>query len=118
MSESDHSTKIAVKQNADGSMAAQAEVKGLLAHANHLEKWKKMVNDAPERILTMAEKEQNFRHRSHSSGQITATILIVSVLLLCGYMVYLGKTLEGVSTVLGALAILVSAAVYGKKKSD
>ena len=87
----------------------------------------KVLPGAAERILTMAEKAQSHRHemeRTHlklsakmvARGQWFALLLGLAGLCWGGTLLLADKRIEGFSLVIGTIATLVGAFLYGERK--
>lgn len=90
--------------------------------------------DAPERILGMAEKEQEHRHykdnaqieilkrqqqydnRNSLIGLLAGIFIVIGVLFVGFYLIMIGKEVSGWASIIGAAAIIVKAIIEWKKK--
>lgn len=99
---------------------------GPIPPAEEFEKYEKALPGAGDRILKLAEKEQENRHLMISRGfkaELTTTVLgqVFAFILgmsgiLCGlYLVSEGKQLAGFSAFITALAAIVAAFIYTPK---
>lgn len=81
---------------------------------------------AADRIISMAEKEQTHRHSRESSndvadnkikvrGQWLGIVSLFLILLLAGYLAYLGHPNSAVTLAIGTVASVVGIFVFGKK---
>ncbi len=82
-----------------------------------LERYGKINPSFPERIVRMAEKEQNFRHISYYIGQFFAVIIVIAGLGSATYLGINGKEWLGGTIGLGALASIVGAYFYSQSKN-
>lgn len=91
---------------------------GPLPSPETLERYEKICQGAADRIITMAEKEQDYRHKinnkeidndreSRASGR-RFSVLLISLTVLCAtFLLYNGKTLEGFASLLTGLSFLL-----------
>ncbi len=88
--------------------------------------WARLIPDAPERILKMAEQQEAHRIDIEQKavraeivggylGAASAFILGLAALVLAGFMVWQGQGLVGLAAFITALASLVGAFVYGSR---
>lgn len=98
-----------------------------------LEKYEKLHAGTLNRILSMAEKEQNHRHEADDEilsqnrelvesatslktlGLLSGFIISLTTIIGAIYLLSIGRTIEGLSTMLGILGSLVGIFIYGKK---
>ena len=96
-----------------------------------LAKYAETIPDGAERIMKMAEKEQDFRHDFASKrlrrelnqsgmGQILAFILSVTAISGGIFLAYMGKDTAGITTIISAMALLAGAFIAGRfgKKAE
>lgn len=104
-------------------IAAEASFSGPIPPPAMLEQYQRLVPDAPERILRMAEKNQEHRQALEAKviparvarerwGQIFGFIIALSVIALGGSLLAYDKSVTGLTLILGALVALVSVFVY------
>jgi len=105
---------------------AQQIHSGPLPAPQTLEAYAKIIPNGAERIMAMAEKEQEFRHELtktintrniniESRGQIFGFILSVIIIGSGVYLTATDKQTTGLVAVIGGIAILVGAFYYSKK---
>lgn len=82
--------------------------------------YEQLVPGSANRILTMAEKEQTFRHKRIETDQRHALVSRVGVLglgfvilLVAGYLIHQGQTLLGLVALVGAMGSFVSIFLWG-----
>jgi uncharacterized membrane protein len=104
-------------------MAAYYE--GPIPPASELAKYQKILPDAPERILRMAEKEQDLKIHMNkrfdaykTRGQIFALFCVAITAALAAYLAKLGYPALGSMIFGGTLATIVCAFIYGKRKDS
>jgi uncharacterized membrane protein len=115
-----------------GFMHVQKSHSGPLPDAETLEHYDKIIPNGAERIMSMAEKEQAFRHTYTSSvtkrqlNQISKGQIFGFIIAIVGvgggiFLAYSGKETSGLSTIIASMVMLVGAFIYGKaqdKKQD
>jgi len=89
---------------------------GPLPSPETLERYGKIDPSFPERIVRMAEREQQFRHMSYYIGQLFAAIIVIAGLISATYLGINGKEWLGGTIGLGALASIVGAYFYSQRK--
>jgi uncharacterized membrane protein len=105
----------------------EASFSGPLPHPDILAGYNRVVPDAAERILCMAEKAQKHRHEVEldqhrrvekliTRGQWLSFVTAIFVFSVGSFLVYLGKSVEGMTTMIATLAVFV--AVYFNKMKD
>ena len=95
-----------------------------------------VIPDAPERILKMAEKEQEHRHaqddakteilkqqqkydnRNSLIGLIFGIFILIGVLSVGYYLIINGKEASGWASIIGAAAIVIKALIDQNKKDS
>ena len=112
-----------------GAIAVRREYySGPIPPASELEQYRLVLDNAPDRIIKMAEKQEDHRHyierryveggiRNETIGVVFAgSIAIISIL---GgiYLLSQGRDITGLTALLTPLAVLVGVYVYGKKTS-
>jgi uncharacterized membrane protein len=81
---------------------------------------------AAERILAMAEKQQTHRQdlerrvifsntRSQTRGTYLGFAIALTAILSGVFLIYIGREVTGIASIIGALAALVGVFVYGKQ---
>lgn len=102
---------------------------GPLPHPDILERYNRLVPNAAERILTMAEAEQKRRHhletqivsaRSHVSvASLYVAFFVVMAALIGGIVLVIkDKGISGFGVIIAGLAPIVSAFVYNEYKKS
>lgn len=81
-----------------------------------LREYKEIDPSFPERIFKMAEKEQEFRHKSFRYGQVLGFIITIFALTCGTYLGIKGKEWLGGGIGLGALASIVLAYLYSQRQ--
>ena len=112
------------------SQGVSLQYSGPIPPPSILEGYERLLPGAADRILSMAEKEQQHRHQLEKDesvdnrltvkrGAIFAFIITLSVVACGTYVIAIGKSGAGIAVILGALASLVSAFITGRtpKKS-
>lgn len=92
---------------------------GPLPDAAELERYEQIMPGAAERIICMAEKEQDFAHAQsvrntgiRRNSMLSGTIITILAIGLAAYMVH--QRSEGIQYVVIALATLVGVAITGR----
>lgn len=105
------------------------EFSGPLPPPQHLEQYNQILPGSAERILSMAEKQQEHRmavensvlltvNKAHLSGLRFAFIIFMTCLLLSGYALYLDKMTFAVGTLLVGIAGATVSFITGKPKQE
>lgn len=114
-----------VKGIAVGITHIQKSHSGPLPDPETLSQYSEIIPDGAERIMQMAEKEQNFRHGhtrnvakrkldQETRGQWFAFILAVVCIIGGIYLTVIGKDTAGMSVIIGSIATLVGAFLVTK----
>ncbi len=111
---------------ADGTQQISVGIVDSLPNPVIVGEWQKMVPSAPREILDMAKQEQKDRHATNAAeraakktasikdaastimGQIFGFIIVMTGLLGSFYLLFHGKTVEGLATFITPLAGLAS----------
>ncbi|MCB1201327.1 MAG: DUF2335 domain-containing protein [Leptospiraceae bacterium] len=115
------------KQNTGHVAQFQATFTGPLPPPAIIERYDAVLPGAAERILKMAENQSAHRHEIEKTvikqnglksllGQIFG--LVIAMTVICGgfWMIYLGKSILGLSLVIGSLAALAAVFVVGRAR--
>lgn len=107
-------------------MARKEEYSGPIPHPDHLEKYEKILSGSANRILGMAENQST--HRQNIENKLLEAEIkyknkgqnfgfIISIICIVGgiVMLFFGKNLQGLITLIGAVSMLISAFLYGNK---
>lgn len=123
------------KQNNHGLIAHHEQYTGPIPNAVELQRYEDIEPGFAGRILTMAEKEQVARHELNTTssnkvfeieqnkisitkrGQWFALFIVLFVLLLAGYISYLGNT-NAAAGLVGAVIVGIILAFVGGNKKD
>lgn len=108
-------------------MHVQKSHSGPLPDTETLEGYARIIPNGAERVMAMAEREQEFRHtytkdvarrqlNQISKGQIFAFILAILGIGGGIFLAHEGKETAGLSTIMGSLAVLVGAFIFGKRQ--
>lgn len=111
-----------------GFMHVQKSHSGPLPDAETLENYARIIPNGAERVMAMAEKEQNFRHgytdkiSKRQLNQISRGQFFGFLLALVGIgggilLAYLGKETTGLTTIITSIVALVGAFLYGQNQS-
>lgn len=111
--------------NGSGLEIRAQHFQGPIPPPDTLAKYEKIIPGAAERILAMAEKQGNHRRNLEakvidkdsgraSRGQIFAFIITITIIVGGFVMVWQGKSLEGMASIIGAITALVGVFIYGK----
>ena len=84
-------------------VVAQEAYSGPIPHPRHFAQFKEVEPTAPDRILTMAEKEQAYRHRGGDRA-LTADIVSHYIALFMGFL--LGLVMVGGAIYLGSIGMV------------
>ncbi len=119
-------TKVAKKtdKNSVGLSVHHQEFKGPIPPPVILEQYQKILPSAPERIISMAEKQQNHEHVVTSQalatevmlvgrGQRYGFLIILLVLIFSAYALYLGNVISATISLIIASTPLVKIFVLG-----
>jgi uncharacterized membrane protein len=98
---------------------------GPLPPPQMLEQYNRAVANGAERIMAMAEKQQDHRHiletkvingriRAELLGTVSALVLAVLVLGVSVYLVKLGQSAAGIAALVADLTALAAVFVYGR----
>ena len=98
---------------------------GPIPPPNTLAEYENIVPGAAERILTMAENQGKHRRNLEvkvidkdsdraSKGQIFAFIIAMTIIIGGFLLIWHGKSLEGMTSIIGAIATLAGVFIYGK----
>ena len=105
------------------SIAIAASFSGPLPPPSDLARYKEILPDAPDRILKMAEREQEHafllerRFLGYKSrGQVFAFFIVIASFLLNAYLATIGYPWRGLIISGFALAGIVGAFIYGRRK--
>lgn len=102
---------------------------GPLPHPDLMEKYEKIQQGAANRILSMAEKEQEHRHTidnqiledrkqerdTQMTGFKVGVGVVVFIVLVSAYLIYMNKTTEGVVALIAAISPYLIAVLKTKK---
>ena len=120
-----HSNSKAGTGNGSGIEIRAQHFQGPIPPPDTLAKYEEIIPGAAERILSMAEKQGNHRRNLEtkviakdsgraSRGQIFAFIISMTIIIGGFVMIWQGKSLEGMSSIIGAITALVGVFIYGK----
>ena len=109
-------------------VAQQVQYSGPIPPAAELERYNAVLSGAADRILRMAEVEQQARieREGHANrevlrlfgrGQLYGVILASGAFILAGYVAHLGQGLGALGVFFSALAALVGCFVYDKRRA-
>lgn len=109
------------------SMSIQKSHSGPLPDPETLDAYNRIIGDGAERIMQMAEKEQNARlddrkrftdrmMNQSSLGQIFGFVICMSAIIGGIYLSSIGKETSGISAIITALVALAGAFLYVKAK--
>jgi len=112
-----------------GLMTIQKSHSGPLPDAETLAQYDKIIPNGAERIMQMAEKEQEYRHNytkelvKRQLNQISIGQFMgfgIAILGIGGgiFLAYSGKETTGLSTIIGSLVILAGAFITGKVQEN
>jgi uncharacterized membrane protein len=88
---------------------------GSLPTATELEKYNRVMPDAAERLLTLAEREQRFRHRITYTGQASAFIITISFLISATFLIQGNHDVAGSVLATVDLVALVTVFITGQR---
>ena len=107
--------------------AVSQSFSGPIPSPETLAKYNEIIPNAAERILAMAEKQQEHRQqlerrvifantRSQTYGLVAGFVIAMTAI--CGgiWLIAHGKDASGITAILGSLVALVGVFVYGRKK--
>jgi len=106
-------------QKQNHTLVAQAKFySGLIPPPDSMEQYEKILPGSADRILTMTEKQEAHRIKmeekqlsissiSSKLGLIGGFIIIMTVVLLGGYLIIVNKPIEGFVSLIGGLGILI-----------
>jgi uncharacterized membrane protein len=108
-----------------GFTLVQKSHSGPLPDAETLEHYARIIPNGAERVMAMAEKEQDYRHgltKKVSSRQLNQIFtgqvfgFILALIAIGGgiYLSYSGKETSGLATIISAMVLLVGAFIVGK----
>ncbi|MBE8189401.1 MAG: DUF2335 domain-containing protein [Candidatus Thioglobus sp.] len=87
-----------------------------------LEQYQKILPTAPERIISMAEKQQNYRHSTtnkalkiKNKGQLYGFLLMVLIMFLSAYALFLGYEKFAIMGMIFVAVPLVKLFILGSK---
>ena len=119
-----------VKTYKNGENDSEVEIRtqhfqGPIPPPNTLAEYENIVPGAAERILTMAENQGKHRRNLEvkvidkdsdraSKGQIFAFIIAMTIIIGGFLLIWHGKSLEGMTSIIGAIATLAGVFIYGK----
>ena len=104
-----------------------ASFSGPLPHPSVLAKYNEVIPNGAERIMVMAEKQSQHRERletavieggvaNQARGSYFSFILSLTAILGGVYLIHDGKSVQGLSTIIGSLTALVGAFIYSKRE--
>ncbi|MFK7642871.1 DUF2335 domain-containing protein [Neisseria oralis] len=104
-------------------MIAQRFHSGPLPSPSDLAQYNAIISNGADRIMTMAEKEQEARHANrlqiqafNMRGQIYGFISVIMILLFAGFLVWRGHPTAAVSLVCGTVVALATVFVIGRRQ--
>lgn len=111
----------------DQNRAFAAFFRGPIPPPNLLESYKAIDPTLPNRIMALTENQSNHRINIETKvikrdinlsylGWFSGTLLSTIVVSLGGYLIFIGRSLEGYSSVVGAALYFGAMFVYGKIK--
>lgn len=101
-----------------GGFAVRETHEGPLPHPDTLDRYAGTIPDGANRIMTMAEKEQDQRHRMERWGMICALIVALAFLAAGTGVVLEGHDAAGAVFVGATLVALVTAFIYGRSHAN
>lgn len=94
-------------------MAAEFHL-GPLPHPDHYERYAALIPNGAERIIAMAEREQNQRHLMERLGMASAFVLALAFLIAGTILVYAGHDQAGAAIVTTTVVALVGVFITGR----
>ena len=106
-------------------MVITQQYSGPLPPPKDLSEYNSLIPHAAHRIMSMAEKEQDARHKfnsdmskSRDKGQNYAMCSVILITALCSYLAYLGAYAVVGTIMVSALVAIVGSFIIGKKLSS
>lgn len=107
----------------------QEAYQGPLPHPDLLVKYEEIIPGAAERILSMAEKEQQHRHQLESEvikkeiaqkgrGLNFGFTLALLIIVVGAYLLVIDKSLQGFSLILGSIAMIIAPFFFNKNNNQ
>jgi uncharacterized membrane protein len=87
---------------------------GPLPHPDHYERYAALIPNGAERIITMAEREQNQRHLMERAGMASAFVLALAFLIAGSVLVLNGHDWAGAIIVTSTVVALVGVFITGR----
>ena len=107
----------------------QEAYKGPLPHPDLLVKYEEIIPGSAERILSMAEKEQQHRHQLENEviekeiaqkgrGLNFGFTLALLIIVVGAYLLIIDKSLQGFSLILGSIAMIIAPFFFNKNNNQ
>ena len=107
----------------------QEAYQGPLPHPDLLVKYEEIIPGSAERILSMAEKEQQHRHQLENEvikkeiaqkgrGLNFGFTLALLIVVVGAYLLIIDKSLQGFSLILGSIAIIIAPFFFNKNNNQ
>lgn len=107
----------------------QEAYQGPLPHPDLLVKYEEIIPGSAERILSMAEKEQQHRHQLENEvikkeiaqkgrGLYFGFTLALLIIVVGAYLLVIDKSLQGFSLILGSIAMIIAPFFFNKNNNQ
>ena len=107
----------------------QEAYQGPLPHPDLLVKYEEIIPGSAERILSMAEKEQQHRHQLENEviekeiaqkgrGLNFGFTLALLIIVVGAYLLIIDKSLQGFSLILGSIAMIIAPFFFNKNNNQ
>ena len=107
----------------------QEAYQGPLPHPDLLVKYEEIIPGSAERILSMAEKEQQHRHQLENEvikkeiaqkgrGLNFGFTLALLIIVVGAYLLVIDKSLQGFSLILGSIAMIIAPFFFNKNNNQ
>lgn len=107
----------------------QEAYQGPLPHPDLLVKYEEIIPGSAERILSMAEKEQQHRHQLENEvikkeiaqkgrGLNFGFTLALLIIVVGAYLLIIDKSLQGFSLILGSIAMIITPFFFNKNNNQ
>ncbi|MGL5279354.1 MAG: DUF2335 domain-containing protein [Cetobacterium sp.] len=107
----------------------QEAYQGPLPHPDLLVKYEEIIPGSAERILSMAEKEQQHRHQLENEvikkeiaqkgrGLNFGFTLALLIIVIGAYLLIIDKSLQGFSLILGSIAMIIAPFFFNKNNNQ